>query len=956
MKGVKVKRTNAVFQIIPKHKKIIKQRYLLGGLPVIPYTRMLFAALGLLLLCSCASWKDPDNEFSVFGGKRVNIAGPNQMLEGKIEHFTTVQLAELIDPSGKRFDDNLINRLYEGNLPTELLARDRRTLELEQKRLRKAEDNFDTAKAKLDVEKGKLKVQKAIRDAELEKVQGLDGVIENITINNNQLGELKTRSADWEKKVPVGGEAKEALGKMKEAPNAKKFLEIAEKAEPEIETEHKNLDDAATKAGDAAKKKPADTGLVDNAKKLKDIADGFKNFVQEFSEIISTAKPIKESQEKNKESSVKKKYDDANKQLENAKNAVLQAQQKVNSEQLAYNTANNKLVRTKGRQAEVEMAVKKIEQNLPTERLDSAQHTLDLVQKKLRDAEVDFETAKYKLDVENEKLKEQKAIRDAELEKVQGLDGVIKNITINNNQLGELKTRSADWEKKVPVGGKAKEALGKMKEAPNAKKFLEIAEKAEPEIETEHKNLDDAATKAGNAAKKKPADTGLADNAKKLKDIADGFKNFVQEFPEIISTAKPIKEFQEKNKESSVKKKYDDTNKQLENTKIAVSQAQQKVKTEQLVYNEAKLKRMRLNKQKNDAIMVVASAAERSQSKTKKLSKELSKGVSKELFERKMLERALLVANTYGNPERHRNRIQDRLIDSSEQACSFYTDWIQRLDSFKTFALGGLTTILGGASAIVTGTNAARVLGGSAGITSGLNAEFDRAFFKNVAVHVLVPGIKSARNTTLNDIRRRQMKSIDEYNVLAAIRDVLEYHNKCTLNAGLQEAAEDIKIVNDPGLLTATETMLKIQKLQAAVGGGPLPEQDLPTFAVIMATKVIEEESSRILLRITALGPDLQAKASGIKQIIEEALSKAKGAVEAENEKATDLITQLTQKNAEFAAANQDENHAQLLGEIQGLRLQAKAHSQKVLNIASNFKTLVSRQEAELNKLMVQDS
>ncbi|MCP5242923.1 MAG: hypothetical protein H6940_05740 [Burkholderiales bacterium] len=56
--------------------------------------------------------------------------------------------------------------------------------------------------------------------------------------------------------------------------------------------------------------------------------------------------------------------------------------------------------------------------------------------------------------------------------------------------------------------------------------------------------------------------------------------------------------------------------------------------------------------------------------------------------------------------------------------------------------MGTLTTALGGAGAIVTGAEAARILAGLAGIASGTRAELNQAIFESVATSVIVPAIQ----------------------------------------------------------------------------------------------------------------------------------------------------------------------------------------------------------------------
>ncbi len=187
----------------------------------------------------------------------------------------------------------------------------------------------------------------------------------------------------------------------------------------------------------------------------------------------------------------------------------------------------------------------------------------------------------------------------------------------------------------------------------------------------------------------------------------------------------------------------------------------------------------------------------------------------------KDVERAFQIANQIGYPrqKKHRNEIQDQLILASQQSCNFYKDHLRRLESYKSFFLGTLTTVLGGASAIVTGAGGARALGGAAGITSGINAEFDQAFFKNLAIHVITPGIDSRRDKKLKEIRKnRKNKTIKQYNVQAAIRDALDYHNQCTLNTGMEEAADSIRTVRDPGLKAAQRTAIESRRLRRILG------------------------------------------------------------------------------------------------------------------------------------------
>ena len=62
------------------------------------------------------------------------------------------------------------------------------------------------------------------------------------------------------------------------------------------------------------------------------------------------------------------------------------------------------------------------------------------------------------------------------------------------------------------------------------------------------------------------------------------------------------------------------------------------------------------------------------------------------------VERAFQQANNFTpqdamqNGMQHRNAVQERLILSSQQTCNFYKDYLRRVDAYKGFTLGSLTT------------------------------------------------------------------------------------------------------------------------------------------------------------------------------------------------------------------------------------------------------------------------
>ncbi len=155
-----------------------------------------------------------------------------------------------------------------------------------------------------------------------------------------------------------------------------------------------------------------------------------------------------------------------------------------------------------------------------------------------------------------------------------------------------------------------------------------------------------------------------------------------------------------------------------------------------------------------------------------------------------------------------RNQIQDEILRASEQRCTVYKSYIRRTQSTSNFLFGSLATILGGLGAVFTDANVARSLAGSAGIMSGIGAEYQQAYFSNLATEVIIDGIETRRQRIRDTIAsKRRNASLKVYTVQAAILDAVRYHGACTIVEGLREASQSIQTVRDPGLKAMNSTL-----------------------------------------------------------------------------------------------------------------------------------------------------
>lgn len=150
-----------------------------------------------------------------------------------------------------------------------------------------------------------------------------------------------------------------------------------------------------------------------------------------------------------------------------------------------------------------------------------------------------------------------------------------------------------------------------------------------------------------------------------------------------------------------------------------------------------------------------------------------------------------------------RNRVQDQLIAASNQACADFKEKLRQLHSETNLLLGGLTTALAGAGAIVTGALGSQILSGSAGATSGIRAEFNDVYFAQKAVEVLTKAFDVRRNDLLMEIYNKRKKDaepkMEAYPVERAVADALRYHGACNLITGLEEASERVTLSDNIG-------------------------------------------------------------------------------------------------------------------------------------------------------------
>lgn len=195
---------------------------------------------------------------------------------------------------------------------------------------------------------------------------------------------------------------------------------------------------------------------------------------------------------------------------------------------------------------------------------------------------------------------------------------------------------------------------------------------------------------------------------------------------------------------------------------------------------------------------------------------------------------------TEGNEIARRNDLQARIIGASNQKCGQYLAFIHENKAFWETGLGGFSSLLAGAGAVVSHGPTAQAFSAAAGVAGAVRAERNQAYFANLAIEVLTSGIKSRRAKILEDIAAKRAKhdpGVDghvHYSISGAISDAVQYHASCNAITGFEVAAESISRADHPGPEELKrffegfgELGLSMEVIPTGDGAGPAAPQKL---------------------------------------------------------------------------------------------------------------------------------
>ncbi|MGC2524699.1 MAG: hypothetical protein WA417_19015 [Stellaceae bacterium] len=130
----------------------------------------------------------------------------------------------------------------------------------------------------------------------------------------------------------------------------------------------------------------------------------------------------------------------------------------------------------------------------------------------------------------------------------------------------------------------------------------------------------------------------------------------------------------------------------------------------------------------------------------------------------------------------------------SDLLCRQYKDKIILLSRNSRFATDATSTILSGLATIFTAVGTIHPLTGAATIVSGVGAAAQTDTFEQQSGEIIASAIQTARENQANQIEHNlQTYGVDTYNIYRAQRDVIDYHNMCSLETALAQVRSSLK-------------------------------------------------------------------------------------------------------------------------------------------------------------------
>jgi hypothetical protein len=175
-------------------------------------------------------------------------------------------------------------------------------------------------------------------------------------------------------------------------------------------------------------------------------------------------------------------------------------------------------------------------------------------------------------------------------------------------------------------------------------------------------------------------------------------------------------------------------------------------------------------------------------------------------------------AQTEAQLRAYRDAFVEQWMARSDLLCRGYKDKIIQVSRNTKFATDATSTILSGLATIFTTLGTIHPLTGAATIVSGVGAAAQTDTFEQQSGELIASAIQTARERQATQIEYNlQNNGTLQYNIYRAQRDVIDYHNMCSLETAMSQVRSSLN-ANSPN---SGQTPPAAQALQVAPAVAP---------------------------------------------------------------------------------------------------------------------------------------
>lgn len=135
----------------------------------------------------------------------------------------------------------------------------------------------------------------------------------------------------------------------------------------------------------------------------------------------------------------------------------------------------------------------------------------------------------------------------------------------------------------------------------------------------------------------------------------------------------------------------------------------------------------------------------------------------------------------------------------SDYLCRKYKDKLIMLSRDMRLTSDVTSTVLSGLAAIAGSLGVVHPLTAGAAIVTGVGAAAENDTFAQQTGDILAAAIQTARANQANQIERNLALPVSQYNIYRAARDVIDYHNMCSLENALDQIRTSLRATAPDG-------------------------------------------------------------------------------------------------------------------------------------------------------------